>query len=54
MLQLDGSIWAGYDDVIAHTTDDGFGNTRIAFGGNSILLLHVTKAQLVLDDFQFV
>jgi len=54
VLQLDASIWAGYGDVLNHTTDDGFGNTTIAFGGNSILLLHVTKALLVLDDFQFV
>ena len=40
-------------DVLAHTTDDSAGNTTIALGGNSVLL-HVVKAQLVEDDFQFV
>jgi len=54
VLQLDASVWAGYGDVIAHTTDDGAGNTTIAFGGNSILLLHVSKSQFAEDDFQFV
>jgi len=54
VLQLDASVWAGFADVMAHTTDDGNGNAVIAFGGDSITLEHVLRASLSAGDFLFV
>lgn len=53
VLRLDASIFLNFADVLAHTTDDGFGNAVVAKGAVHITLTGVAKAQLRANDFEF-
>lgn len=53
VLRLDGSILLDFADVLAHTTDDGFGNAVIAKGSVQITLAGVLKAELRANDVEF-
>jgi len=54
VIQLTGSVFTDYADVLAHTNDDGFGNTVAGKSGVQITLTGVLESQLAADDFVFV
>ena len=50
-----GSSFNSFAEILAATTNDGFGNVILDFGGgDQITLTGVTKADLHQDDFVFV
>ncbi|WP_366855650.1 tail fiber protein [Brevundimonas sp.] len=51
VIWLSSAVFTDYADVLAHTTDDGLGNTVISKGGVHITLTGVLKAQLRSNDF---
>ena len=54
VMEFDPSVFANFAAVMAATTDDGMGNTRIQLdASDSIALIGVTKANLSPDDFLF-
>ena len=53
VIQLDPSRFSDFADVLAHTTDDGAGNTVISKSGVTITLQGVLKAELHSNDFAF-
>jgi Ca2+-binding RTX toxin-like protein len=55
VMEFDPSVFTNFAAVMAATTDDGMGNTRIQLdASDSITLIGVTKANLSPDDFLFV
>lgn len=53
-IRLDSALFADFGDVLAHTNDDGLGNTVISKGAVLVTLSGVVAAQLAADDFVFV
>ena len=50
-----GDFITDFSSAMSHTADDGHGNTVITFpDGSSIKLMHVVKADLNADDFNFI
>jgi len=55
VIQFDHTLFADFNAVLAHTADDGHGNTVITYDqNNSIILEHVLKANFAANDFLFV
>lgn len=52
VMWLDSALFVDFADVMAHTTDDGLGNTVIAKGALTITLQGVVKSQLRANDFE--
>lgn len=55
VIQFDSLMFADYNVVQSHSTDDGHGNTIITYdANNSVTLLGVSVAELTSRDFLFV
>lgn len=44
-------MFVDFADLLAHTSDDGYGNSKITFGTNIFLLDTVQKVDPLANDF---
>ncbi len=54
-IQISKTIFSSISDLLAHTADDGLGNTVISADANrTIVLLDMLKSELQISDFHLV